>query len=638
MARSLISALGGLRSHQGWLDVIGNNLANSNTPAFKASRAVFSSLLARTMREATPATTNIGGTNPVQVGLGTQLSYIDRDIGQGSLNITGRTFDLAMLGRGFFALTDGLRTLYTRVGSFGLDAQYNMVDMRTGYRVLNANGQTFRIDTEAVVPPSATKSVTFEGNLPAQVTGPLAEALGTVSALYEGTPAEATGTLAGPFAIPDGETWTMDITVNGGAPQTVSITGGPTPIDAADVAAAIDALDHLTAVVTSSGAIQLTSDKNGTSSTIKVTPGDAGNDLASALGLGTALVSGTQTLATASSDLNALTRNLVPYQAGDGIEVTGTDVDGTPVQATFVYGTDGTTVADLVAFLGAQFSGATASFDAGTGTIALAADQTGEAELSLVLGDNGTGKTDWAQLAFAVTTNGTGPDTVTTSMEVFDAAGVAHILTLDFVRQDDGTWNVEPKLPPSSGSVLSAPITDVTFNQNGSLLTPPSATITVQFAGQSPQPLTLQLGNVGGYDGITQFGSGTSLVASDQDGFGAGTLANLTVGSDGTVMGFYTNGQTLELGRFGVAVFANEAGLQESGDNYWAESSNSGQRLLGAGLVNGAGEVVGGALEESNVDTAEEFVRLIQAQRGFQANARIISVQDQMLEEIVNVV
>jgi flagellar hook protein FlgE len=638
MARSLISALGGLRSHQGWLDVIGNNLANSNTPAFKASRAVFSSLLSRTLREATPASANVGGTNPVQVGLGAQLSYVDRDIGQGSLNMTGRTFDLALLGRGYFALSDGARSLYTRVGSFGLDAERNMVDMRTGYRVLNSNGQAFRIDTEAVVPPRATTSVQFQGNLPAKVTGPLAEALASVSALYEGSPAQMTSTLTGPFAIPDGETWTMEVTVNGGAPQTVSLTGGPAPLSAATVAAALDALDHVSAVVTPAGAVQITSDKNGTKSTIKVTPGDAGSDLASALGFGTALVSGTQTLATGATPLSSLTRNVTPYQIGDGIELTGTDADGSPVQATFVYGTDGTTVDDLIAFVNTHFSGATAAFQPATGMITLTANATGEADLSLVFGDNGTGKTDWAQLAFAVTTNGTGPDTVATSMEVFDAAGVSHILTLNYVRQDNGTWNIVPSLPTTSGNVLGGPVTNVTFNQNGSLLTPPSAQIQVQFAGQSPQSITLALGSVGGFDGITQFGSATTVVAADQDGYGAGSLANLSVGSDGRVVGFYTNGQTLTLGRFGVAVFTNEAGLGEVGDNYWAETANSGQRLLGNGLDNGAGEVVGGALEESNVDTAEEFVRMIQAQRGFQANARIISVQDRMLEEIVNVV
>jgi len=92
------------------------------------------------------------------------------------------------------------------------------------------------------------------------------------------------------------------------------------------------------------------------------------------------------------------------------------------------------------------------------------------------------------------------------------------------------------------------------------------------------------------------------------------------------------------LGNFGVATFANEQGLLDAGNNYLRESPNSGNRILGAGQLGTAGDVIGGALEGSNVDTAEQFVFLIQAQRGFQANARVVTVQDELLSEIVNVV
>jgi flagellar hook protein FlgE len=127
-------------------------------------------------------------------------------------------------------------------------------------------------------------------------------------------------------------------------------------------------------------------------------------------------------------------------------------------------------------------------------------------------------------------------------------------------------------------------------------------------------------------------------VADFQDGYPAGALSNLSVNADGSVTGFYSNGQTFELGQFGIATFPNELGLNDVGSGYFAESGNSGQLRLGAASFGGVGEVVGGALEDSNVVTAEEFVRLIQAQRGFQANARIISIQNQLLEEAVNIV
>ena len=99
-----------------------------------------------------------------------------------------------------------------------------------------------------------------------------------------------------------------------------------------------------------------------------------------------------------------------------------------------------------------------------------------------------------------------------------------------------------------------------------------------------------------------------------------------------------TNGQTQTLGSFGVATFQNESGLEDVGDSYLRATANTGSRVLGPGQVAGAGDVVGGAIESSNVDTAEEFVHMIEAQRGFQANARVITVQDELLAEIVNVV
>jgi flagellar hook protein FlgE len=640
MTRALVSALSGLRSHQGWIDVIGSNLANASTPAYKRSRAIFSSLVARTLREGTAPTGNLGGTNPVQVGLGAALSYVDRDFSQGSLDITGRTFDLALLGEGYFTLDDGNRNLFTRVGSFGLDADSNVVDLRTGFRVLDGTNQALRIDTTAVVPPSSTTNVGFEGNLPAKVNGPLAEVLESSSGYLEGTAATLSGLSGGPFAIPVGEAWTMELSMNGGAPQQVSVTSATGTVTAQEIADAINELDNVVATVGAGNVLSLTSDRTGTSSSIKVSPGEAGQDLASLLGLSTSLVAGTESTATSSSDLNLLTINTTDYQVGDVLEVSGSDADGTPIAATFVYGVDGTTIGELQSFLDAQFSGATVAFDDVTGQLRLSSDEVGESDLSLVITDaSGTeGASLWAQTSFSVTTNGAGPDTVTSSMEVFDAAGISHILSFTMERQADGSWTMNTSMPPGSGAVINGQVANVRFNENGSLQTPPSANIEVQFAGQSPQTIELEFGDVGGFEGLTQFGDKTSMVAATQDGYSSGELANLSVAADGTIEGFYTNGQSLQLGAFGISTFTNPEGLEESGDNYWTESTNSGQRLVGAAQTNGSGEVVGGALEQSNVDTAEEFVRLIQAQRGFQANARIISVQDQLLEEVVNVI
>jgi flagellar hook protein FlgE len=132
MTSSLYSALSGLKANESWLGVIGNNIANSATSGFKSSRAVFADQFSQTLRFASLPTGTTGGRNPMQVGLGVTLADIGRDMGQGALNNTGRVFDLAMSGKGHFMLSDGLSTLYTRVGTFGLDATSRLVDQRTG--------------------------------------------------------------------------------------------------------------------------------------------------------------------------------------------------------------------------------------------------------------------------------------------------------------------------------------------------------------------------------------------------------------------------------------------------------------------------------------------------------------------------
>jgi flagellar hook protein FlgE len=150
--------------------------------------------------------------------------------------------------------------------------------------------------------------------------------------------------------------------------------------------------------------------------------------------------------------------------------------------------------------------------------------------------------------------------------------------------------------------------------------------------------MSLGLGTDGAFDGLTQFGSGASVLVDSQDGYSDGELANVFVEKDGTVVGFYTNGQSQDLAQLGVARFANAEGLEDLGSNMFGESANSGAHQLAAAQVGGRGSIHAGTLEGSNVDTAEQFVRLIEAQRGFQANARVISTQDELLGEAVNLI
>jgi flagellar hook protein FlgE len=640
MPSSLFTALSGLQAHENWISVIGNNLANSNTPGYKSARAVFSDQFSQTLRFASLPSGNLGGRNPMQLGLGVQLSDIGRNFDQGSLTSTGRTFDLALNGRGHFMVTDGTTSLYTRVGTFGLDATSRLVDQRTGFRVLGLNGQPINLDTTSLFPPSDTSQISFAGNLPATITGPLAQVLTTASAFKQGTSATLTGTdNSNAFSVPVGETWTMDIIVDGGAPQTVSLAGQAAPYTAQDVANLINGLVTGVTASDNGGAVQLTTDRTGASRSIKIVPGTLGQDVAALLGLSLNQVSGTETTATTATDLNDLPTNLVDYVPGDVIEVAGIDTNGSSILASFVYGAgnDGTTVGDLMTFIDNAFPNATPTFDPLTGQIAMTADTTGVTNLSMTLTDqNSVGSTDWPSHAFIATTQGTGPDTSTTSIEVFDSAGTSHTVSLKFERQDDGSWNI---MPSSSTGQVSGLVTGLRFNSNGSIAAlPPSSSFIVQFPGQSSQTITLDFGTPGLFDGVTQFGQGASVFADFQDGFGVGELSNISVNGDGDIQGFYTNGQIRVLGELGIATFINDNGLREIGDNLWAETPNSGTRTVSKGAQGKAGQVAGGALEGSNVSVAEEFVRLIEAQRGFQANARVITTTDDVLGELVNLV
>src|SRR5688572_12706180 len=136
MANSLFTAVTGLRINQEMLDVVGNNLANSNTTGFKSQRLRFSDLVYQTVSQATSASSNeVGGTNPIQIGLGAQAAAIDPNLQQGSLEATGRDLDLALQGDGYFVARNGTESFFTRAGAFGVDSDNFLVDPANGFRV-----------------------------------------------------------------------------------------------------------------------------------------------------------------------------------------------------------------------------------------------------------------------------------------------------------------------------------------------------------------------------------------------------------------------------------------------------------------------------------------------------------------------
>nr|MEE4266809.1 flagellar hook-basal body complex protein [Candidatus Krumholzibacteria bacterium] len=177
MFKSLYSGVSGLGANLTNLDVIGNNIANSNTVGFKSGRVTFNEMLTQTIKSASrPVAGGLGGTNPQQVGLGTQVGSIDTNFNQGNFQTTGKKTDLAIQGSGFFILNDGASNVYTRAGIFGIDSENTLVNPSTGLRVqgvmADADGvlptgpmTDIVIDPTLVVPAQPSSSVSLMGNL-----------------------------------------------------------------------------------------------------------------------------------------------------------------------------------------------------------------------------------------------------------------------------------------------------------------------------------------------------------------------------------------------------------------------------------------------------------------------------------------
>ncbi len=653
VSTALYTGLSGLRVHQTYIDVIGNNLANVSTPGFRGSRATFSDILSFTVRSGSGPNGNFGGVNPLQIGHGAVMATVDTDTNQGTMQDTGRSLDVALQGRGFFTMTNGVQTFYSRVGSFGIDANRTLVDLRSGMRVVGSSGANITVPVTDTLPASATTSVDFQGNLPAKVGGPLAEIVQSNAVLKQGTAASktATGTAGAgnQFDLTAFAGKSVLVSVNGGAQQTVtfpSSTFGAAPVNASTVAALFTMQGLQVTANDTAGTISFDTIRLGTSATLKFDDGPSSAGLLAALGLNATLGTGTETTATAATGLASLTARTSAYAVGDNITVSGTNPDGTVFSDTFVFGpaNDGTTLGDLVNFINATVDPAQCTAELTTdGNVRLVATNKEEADMSLFVGDasGNTGKNSWPN--FQVAQNGTGPDTAVTSIDVVDSQGRTHPVTLTFTRStiDSTVWDLQATCDSSEGTVTQAQIGQIRFNDNGSFNVIGGGTNALAFTWSgisASQSVTVDLGSSGQFDGIAMLGNATTIAAVNQDGFAPGTLLNVGFNNNGELVGFYSNGQSRTLDQLRVSMFSNEGGLVRVGDTMFVESPNSDDAIATTANSAGAGSVRAGQLENSNVDIAREFVNLIEAQRGFQANSRVITTTDEILAELMNIV
>lgn len=249
----------------------------------------------------------------------------------------------------------------------------------------------------------------------------------------------------------------------------------------------------------------------------------------------------------------------------------------------------------------------------------------------------------------------TSPTTITntsnfsTSMTINDTLGNAHLINVYFTKTAVNTWTynaVVSAADATSGNATVGASGSLAFGTDGTLtsITPAAPTAgDFDFVGGAAQSQTITLdfgtptGSGGsGLDGITQFGASSAVLTQSQDGRAAGQLASFSIDKDGIVTGLFTNGQSRVLAQLTLARFNNNQGLSKVGDNVFVSSNESGQPIFGNPNAGGMGRVLSNSLELSNVDLAQQFIKMIEYQRGFQANSRVITTTDELLQELVN--
>ena len=427
MMRSLFAGVSGLRNHQVRMDVIGNNISNVNTVAFKAGRVTFKEGFAQLLQGASRPPGDHGGINPIQIGLGMQVGSVDMMFQQGNLESTGLGTDLAIQGDSFFVVSKGTQNFYTRSGNFQLDAEGKLVSPTNGFVVQGrmASNGTFLDGVRDIVLPVGQK-----------------------------TAAKAT----------------------------------------------------------------------------------------------------------------------------DSVAVAGNLNSAAPL-----------------------FTG---TFDAA-----------GRADPA--------NSNSWTE----------------TSVTVYDSLGNEHDLKLQFWKTgaDTWSWQVDGTNLPAGFTPPNATAQTLTFDTQGVLTaSAPSSPPIVGFTptGADPVSVTLDLGS--GINGITSFAGTSTAVLRDQNGYAAGQLTNFSIDRTGLITGAFSNGTNVTLAQIALADFNNPGGLLRTGDNMYAISGNSGGAVLGFALEGSQSTMTSGALEMSNVDLAQEFTSMIVTQRGFQANSKVITTSDEMLQELVN--
>ena len=582
MMRSLYSGVTGLKTHQTKMDVIGNNIANVNTTAFKSSSITFSELMSQTTQSASGpnALTGTGGSNARQIGLGVKSGAINVNItSQGASQSTGNPFDIMITGENFFVVNDGQENFFTRDGSFYVDGAGNLAMTSTGYNVMGwgVDEETMEIKQDTVT------------------------ALRIMNAANMTYPPEATSKAYMSGILDKNDT---DVTSANGKVVNLNF------------------YDSLGYSYTAKFVFRQSDNVNQYSLELDKILDSEGNEIDLTTIGGAPLVGD----ATTQEVTTSISFDAVNYKWENGVlKRNGIDV---------------ATLSEIVD------GGALKPYDTVVDTTT---GETVQDQLDAIATAYGyEGSTDEFLNLLVRTTDANGANTFEGSIEdmienLATAGAAEHTKLPTFTN---ATPNDETKFESYGRSFEGV---TVSFDPAKG-----------HFAGinglETQTTISLRLATAGVGDGnfsdieidfseISMFDNkGTSTLGAtsgDEDGLGSGRrlgeMIGVSIQQNGNIYASYDNGMTKLLGQIATARFANASGLERQGDNLYSATMNSGEfDGIGEDITANGGYMSTGQLEMSNVDLSAEFTEMITTQRGFQANSRIITVSDTLLEELTN--
>ena len=584
MMRSLYSGVSGLRTHQTKMDVIGNNIANVNTVAFKSSSVTFSDIMYQTTSGASGATQNTGGVNAKQIGLGVVTGATKVAItSAGASESTGNAFDIKLTdgnSTNFFVVNNGSETLFTRAGSFYLDGNGNLAMASTGFLVqgwqVDPTNGTIRRDTVSPLrimqpanltsSPEWTKNASVSGVIDKNDTNITSDSgyymtlqfydnLGysyTAKFAIKTTDAEAK---KGNYTVELNDIYNTDgHSILEDYIKEYIVQNPTTPDDPSDPASTTHTTNRQDAIATLFG---------------KVTTGTKEFDVDS----DEWTIEGDELVSTADKTIK--------YKLSD-----------------LTIGADGSISAGALSAITTlpKLYGVATDIDEFMGHYGLTAADVGTA---LSIGSDGK-----LNVKYPTTNYDLHYSTADGSFGFVNEKGVDSVsMNLTAIAK------LGKNNPDFTYAEAFADI-DVDFTK----------TLNYDNGGTSTAGI-----EKGAVDGTTGYGKAL------------GVLTGVSVSSNGEIYGSYDNGNTVLLGQIAVAQFTNASGLESVGNNCYAETLNSGEfDGIGVDVTGDGGSMNTGQLEMSNVDLSQEFTSMITTQRGFQANSRIITVSDTMLEELTN--